>query len=294
MATAGVNRTALVLAFAAAFAVSCVSSPPPVTPSPASTPSAPTSAAAPPSSSGARTETPAALLDVELGPAVSRPGVTTPRPGGGSQNGPTTLAVDGEGSIYLWDEARLRVVVYEKGGRCAREISLPSVAQAEGLLVHAGRLYLRENTLGGSTLEYEVDLATGRMLRIAASGLASIYPRTRVAGAERLPGAALDLGGDALGFRYRHERSTSTRLLQRLDGSGNVLVQSVEPVPSFLVDTYVASDGTSTAWSTAPSRTATSTSTGSSRPQARRPSSEPRSKSPRPSSPVCECRTTWR
>jgi hypothetical protein len=108
--------------------------------------------------------------------------------------------------------------------------------------VHAGRLYLRESTPGGPTLEYEVDIATGRMLRIA-SGPASIYPRARMSGAQRLPGSSADLGGDALGFRYRHERSPSIRLLQRLDASGNVLVQSVEPLAPFLVDTYVAGDG---------------------------------------------------
>jgi len=183
------------------------------------------------------------LLDVEVAPDVSHPGVTTPRPGGGSQNGPTALAVDVDGFIYLWDEARLRIVVYEKGGRYARDIPLPSVSpEAEALLIHAGRLYLRENTFSGSTLEYEVDVATGRLLRVA-SGPASIYPRARLGGALRVPGFNADLGGDALGFRYRHNRSTSTRLLQRLDASGNVLVQSVEPLSPFLVDTYVASDG---------------------------------------------------
>ena len=244
---AGVNRNSLALVFAAAFVVSCVSSTPPQiqTPSPAPTASGPTSTTAPPSPPGAlRTETPVVLLDVEVAPDVSHPGVTTPRPGGGSQNGPTTLAVDGEGLIYLWDEARLRIIVYEKGGRYARDIPLPSVSpEAEALLIHAGRLYLRESTLSGSTLEYEVDLATGRMLRVVASGPASIYPRTRVGRALRLPGAQVDLGGDALGFRYRHDRSTSTRLLQRLDASGSVLVQSVEPVSPFLADAYVASDG---------------------------------------------------
>lgn len=246
MVAAGVTRNLLALVLTAAFAVSCVSSTPPQVekPTPTSTASLPTSAATPPSPPGAlRTETPAVLLDVQVAPAVDHPGVTTPRPGGGSQNGPTALAVDGAGSMYLWDEARLRIVVYEKGGRYARDIPLPSVSpEAEALLIHAGRLYLREKPFSDSTLEYEVDLVTGRVLRVA-SGPASIYPRTRVGRALRLPGAQLDLGGDALGFRYRYDQSTSTRLLQRLDASGNVLVQSVDPVSPFLVDTYVASDG---------------------------------------------------
>lgn len=247
MVAVGVNRNVLALVVTAAFVVSCVSSTPPptATPSPGSTASAPTSDAAPPSQRPAlRTETPVVLLDVEVAPAVSNPGVTTPRPGGGSQNGPTALAVDGEGSIYLWDEARLRIVVYEKGGRYARDIPLPAVSpEAEALLVYAGRLYLRESTPSGSTLEYEVDVATGRLLRVAAGGPTSIYPRTRVGRGPGLPGTNVDLGVDALGFRYRHDQSTGTRLLQRLDASGNVIVQSVEPVPTFLVDTYVASDG---------------------------------------------------
>lgn len=231
----------------------CTAQPEIVLPSPSQTTTpAPSLTATPRPTAGAtpRTEVPEILLDVAIQPPVSeRPGWTTSRVGGVTSMGPSSLAVDRDGLVYLWDQARLRVVVYDKG-RFVREIPLLYVSpDAQGLLIFADRLYLTERATPPSAepdrmaLEHEVDVATGGVLRVALSGVAaSIYPRTRAHQPRGVP-PLRDLGEDALGFRYQYDTSSSIRVFRRLDGNGGVLAESVEPVPNFLTDWYVAADG---------------------------------------------------
>ena len=174
-----------------------------------------------------RTEVPELILDLPVAPPlIERPGWTTGRVGGISPSGPTSLAVDRDGLLYLWDQARLRVIVYDRG-RYIREIPLLYVSpDSQGLLVYADRLYLTDRVSVASSepnrmaLEHEIDLATGRALRIAlADRAASIYPRIRVYQPKGVP-PLRDLGEDALGSRYQYDTSTSIHVFRRLDAAG--------------------------------------------------------------------------
>jgi hypothetical protein len=231
--------------------VACTAQPETVRPSPsASAPPAFTSSPGPTANATPRTEVPEVLLDVAVLPPVSeRPGWTTSRVGGISSMGPTSLAIDRDGLVYLWDQARLRVVIYEKG-RYVREIPLLSISpDAQGLLVYGDRLYLTDRATPPSAepdrmaLEHEIDLATGRVLRVAlADSGASLYPRARAYQPRGVP-PLRELGADALGFRYQYDTSSSIRRFRRLDANGRTLAEAVEPVPNFLTDWYVAADG---------------------------------------------------
>lgn len=231
--------------------VGCTAQPDAVRQSPTATP-VPSLTTTPRPTAGAtpRTEVPELILDIAvLPPVTERPGRTTSRVGGITPSGPSSIAVDRDGLLYLWDQARLRVIVYDKG-RFIREIPLLYVSpDAQGLLVYADRLYLTDRATPASSepsrmaLEHEIDVATGRSLRIALAGAtASIYPRARMYQPKGVP-PLRDLGQDALGFSYQYDTTTSIRLFRRLDAGGRVITESVEPVPNFLTDTYVAADG---------------------------------------------------
>ena len=81
----------------------------------------PTTSVTPPTASPApivaREETPRLLLSIPYTPPTfDSLGATATRIGGITPRGPGSLAVDENDRIYIWDRARLRVVVY---GECA-------------------------------------------------------------------------------------------------------------------------------------------------------------------------------
>src|SRR2546423_440532 len=152
-------------------------------PSPSSTSSPSLSAAsANPSASPivAREETPRLLLSIPYAPpTVDKLGATATRIGGVTPRGPGSLAVDENDRIYIWDRARLRVVVYG-GGKLERAIPVPYVEQeANALLVDGDRLYLRAGSDRFASIEYEIDGPTGALIRAVSSEGGSIYPRRR-------------------------------------------------------------------------------------------------------------------
>src|SRR2546427_12575103 len=100
-----------------------------VAPSPSPSPSLLPSPTASPAPIVAREETPRLLLSIPYTPpTVDKLGAMAARLGGTPPRGPSSLAVDASDRIYIWDRARLRVVVYG-GGKFERAISLPYVEQ---------------------------------------------------------------------------------------------------------------------------------------------------------------------
>ncbi|MEW6663438.1 MAG: hypothetical protein ACOY9Y_07620 [Bacillota bacterium] len=88
-------------------------------------------------------EKPVLLLDLPLGPTYTTPGVD---PGGVSRDGkcPTSLAVGPDGSIYIVDAARNKVLVYDQNPLTG-VIELPFIDQeAWDLMVIGDRLFLRD------------------------------------------------------------------------------------------------------------------------------------------------------
>src|SRR5262249_52956908 len=151
------------------------SSPSAGSPSPATTASA---TGAPTIAGSPRVETSTIVLDLAVGIAYEQPGATTPGVGGTSSRGPMSLAVDRDGRIYLWDQARVRVLVYE-GQRLAKVFPEPFIEQgANAMLAHAGRLYLRWAPNPQAYADYAIDASTGELLFVGLSHVGtSIYPR---------------------------------------------------------------------------------------------------------------------
>src|SRR5438445_7188933 len=171
--------------------------------SPAASPAASIAASPTPSSAAivAREEKPRLLLSIPyIPPTVDKLGAMAARLGGTPPRGPSSLAVDESDRIYIWDRARLRVVVYG-GGEFERAISLSYVEQeADALLVDGDRLYLRAVSYLSGTIEYEIDAATGALLRATSTDAGSIYPRRR---GRPQPSPTHDsFGADAAGFDY--------------------------------------------------------------------------------------------
>src|SRR2546423_4712795 len=165
----------------AASLMACESSVAPSASPPAS-PAASSAASPTPSSAAivAREETPRLLLSIPYAPpTVDKLGATATRIGGVTPRGPGSLAVDETDRIYIWDRARLRVVVYG-GGKLERAIPVPYVEQeANALLVDGDRLYLRAGSDRFASIEYEIDGPTGALIRAVSSEGGSIYPRRR-------------------------------------------------------------------------------------------------------------------
>src|SRR5712691_5601178 len=108
---------------------------PSASPSPSPSAVVQPSATVPPSPIIAREETPRLLLSIPYAPpTIDKLGATTARVGGITPRGPSSLAVDENDRIYIWDRARLRVVVYGNG-RFERAIALPYVEQDAGALL---------------------------------------------------------------------------------------------------------------------------------------------------------------
>ena len=214
-----------------------------VTPSPSPSVAALPSPTASPAPSVAREETPRLLLSIPYAPPTAdKLGATTGRVGGITPRGPSSLAVDENERIYIWDQARLRVVVYD-AGKFERAIPLPYVEREAGaLLVDGGRIYLRGVSQFG-VLEYEIDGATGALLR-AASSLDSIYPRRRAG--QQPPGAwRPTFGADAAGLDYSFVNLSGgpSSRFERIDSGLGTLAYAVEPLPQKMVDAYPRADG---------------------------------------------------
>jgi hypothetical protein len=215
------------------------------TPAPTLSPS-PSSSASPTASSSpavAREETPRLLLSIPYAPpTVDNLGATATRIGGVTPRGPSSLAVDQNDRVYIWDRARLRVAVYG-GGKFERAIALPYVEQDAGaLLVEEGRLYLRAVNQTG-VLEYEIDGATGALLRARSPADSSIYPRRRTG--PQPAAARYTFGADAAGLDYLYtsvDQGVSYRY-ERVDLGRGALAYALEPAPEKLVDAYARADG---------------------------------------------------
>ncbi|MEK6227078.1 MAG: hypothetical protein AABM40_12410 [Chloroflexota bacterium] len=195
-----------------------------------------------PASIVAREETPRLLLSIPYAPPTAdKLGATTGRVGGITPRGPSSLAVDENERVYIWDQARLRVVVYG-AGKFERAIPLPYVEREAGaLLVDGGRIYLRGVSQFG-VLEYEIDGATGALLR-AVSSLDSIYPRRRAG--PQPAGVRSTFGADAAGLEYLYVTLSGGPIsrYERMDSGLRTLAYAVEPLPQEMVDAYPRADG---------------------------------------------------
>ena len=238
------RRFGIVIA-AALVACESVAAPSP-TPIPIPTPTASVSPSpiAPPAPIVAREETPRLLLSIPYTPpTVDKLGAMAARLGGTPPRGPSSLAVDESDRIYVWDRARLRVVVYG-GGKFERAISLPYVEQeADALLVDGDRLYLRAVSYLSGTIEYEIDAATGALVRAMSTDGGSIYPRRRTT---PQPSATHDtFGADAakLDYRYTSTGQGPNSRYERVDLGRGVLAYALEPAPEKLIDAYPRADG---------------------------------------------------
>src|SRR6266566_5646817 len=229
----------------AASLMACESSVAPSASPPAS-PAASSAASPTPSSAAivAREETPRLLLSIPYAPpTVDKLGATAARIGGVTPRGPRSLAVDENDRVYIWDRARLRIVVYG-GGKFERAISLPYVEQeADALLIDGDRLYLRAVSYLSGTIEYEIDAATGALVRAMSTDGGSIYPRRRTT---PQPSATHDtFGADAAKFDYRYTsigQGPNSRY-ERVDLGRGVLAYALEPAPEKLIDAYPRADG---------------------------------------------------
>ena len=210
-----------------------------VTPSPTSAMSAsPTASPA----SAAREETPRLLVSIPYDPpAVASLGATSARVGGLAPRGPGSLAVDENDRIYIWDRARLRVAVYANG-RFERAIALPYVEQdADSLLVAGDRVYLRADSHQSGAIEYEIDIATGALLRAVSTG--PIYPRRR--STPQRSAIHDTFGADAANLDYRYtflDHGASSRY-ERVDPARGLLAYALEPAPEKVIDAYPRADG---------------------------------------------------
>jgi hypothetical protein len=224
------------------LAVVAVGCEPVVTPSSSPSVTALPSSTASPAPIVAREETPRLLLSIPYAPPTAdKLGATTGRVGGITPRGPSSLAVDENERVYVWDQARLRVVVYG-AGQFERAISLPYVEREAGaLLVDGGRIYLRGVSQFG-VLEYEIDGATGTLLR-AVSSLDSIYPRRRAG--PQPAGVRSTFGADAAGLEYVYVTLSGGPIsrYERMDSGLRTLAYAVEPVPQKMVDAYPRADG---------------------------------------------------
>jgi len=189
-----------------------------------------------------KVDTPRLLLSLPYKPpAVERPGATTSRVGGISARGPASLAVDQNDRVYIWDQARLRVVVFE-ANTYVRAIPLPYVERgANALLVESDRMYLRADVLQGGSIEYEIDANSGILLRAATDG--SLYPRRRTGVVQAPPPYAF--GADASGLEYIFTVTNPGQIqrYERHGAGGALLAYAVEPLSLKGTDAYVRADG---------------------------------------------------
>ncbi len=202
----------------------------------------PTSAPSPSAPPVVATEyKPRLILSVPYSTSPSAFGATTARVGGLSPLGVTTFAVDEQERIYVWDRARLRIAVFEQG-KLVRSIPAPYMEpDARSLLADGGRLYMRFTSGFSGSMEYELDAATGALLRVVRLG-SSIYPRPRSV-ETRIGFPTSGDVADALGNHYDFDGSTAVQRYRRIDASGAVLAYTVEPLALKGIDMYARRDG---------------------------------------------------
>lgn len=180
------------------------------------------------------------------------PGVSPEKPGGIPAQGPLSVAVE-SGSLYLWDQANVRVLVFA-GAALARKTPLAPVRTTSiALVFQADRLYLRDQDDQGTPVaEDEFDATSGARLRTAqvSAGQPSLYPRERLT----LPivpnapkGVGQRLGVDRYGNHY--ERFVPTTdcgacvEFRRIDASGAVIGRALASSGTRYEDISVSSDG---------------------------------------------------
>lgn len=197
---------------------------------------------------------PGVLLDLRLGPRDDQPGLSAASPGL-TPRGPTSLAVDEQGRVYLWDQAKSRVLVYA-GHTLVRQIPLPQdiPGAARQLEVLNGKLYLALlDDTGARSNEWELDAATGALLRTVppAPGprRSTLYPTARYVPTSSLA-APPPIGIDRYGNRYERfidptcSRGAAVCLeVRRFSPSGALLTHASEPAGADIADYYVARDG---------------------------------------------------
>ena len=181
---------------------------------------------------------------------VSQPGTILPGPGGAGTVGPETHAVDEAGAVWLYDQAKSRVIAYANG-RFVRAVAVPDVPRrASALLVAGGKIYFRSFEGSGAATELELDGITGKLLR--RSGAPSLYPyeRTQLSNVPATVKGVDDvLGLDALGNRYeRHyfaqwSAGQCFSVIRRITPSGQDLAEACFDVGSYATDYFVARDG---------------------------------------------------
>lgn len=200
------------------------------------------------------------VLVVDLGPNADQPGVSPQAPGGVTPKGPTSFAIDDEW-IYLWDQAKGRLLLYETrpwrttGRPAPLAVALPAIpASATGLLAaNPNDWYFHlEQDNGTIAQQFRVRVDDPRGPQVSTvKGDASIYPRPRaLRQLLGLPkGQDQELGRDALGNRYvRHfilsgaapDQSVEIRRVRESDGA--ILAVDRRPAGS-AIDSYVAENG---------------------------------------------------
>lgn len=187
---------------------------------------------------------------------MTLPGTIPPPMAGGSlTRGPETIAVDEDGVLWLYDQAKARAVAYEKGV-FLRAVAVGDLPRgARGLLVANGKIYLRViDDKGTVYTELEIDASSGRTMRSAdvGAGAASIYPYERVALGFMRPeqkGVPDVLGHDGYGNRYERavvlqwSRGECFSVIRRITSAGVDLAEACFDIGGAATDYFVARDG---------------------------------------------------
>lgn len=212
---------------------------------------APSLSRQPTASAPSLSERPSILLQLVAGSADG-PGVVPAAPGGVAARGPQSVIVE-QGRIYVWDEANLRVLIYDGQSRSGAVSLRDARVQSRALVFENDRFYLREQDDAGTAMyEDEFDASSGARLRTAAVrfGEASLYPRVRFAppivGTPK--GSSLPLGVDASGNRYEIFTPTSCagascNEVHRVDRTGTVTASVTVPEAARFEDLAIARDG---------------------------------------------------
>ena len=178
---------------------------------------------------------PVIVLDVPLGGSADQPGVSPPRVGGVSGAGPTSFAVGDDGSVFILDTVRGKLLAYAPGPAPAspRVVDLPFLtSDARELLAVEGAAYVRDRGLlpGSGITEYQIG-ANGAILQVmqtgvpeATAGSLTLYPRPRSTPVMHGKGD-LDFGQDRVGNTYVDIVGDPSEV-QRLNPQGQVLARA--------------------------------------------------------------------
>jgi hypothetical protein len=193
---------------------------------------------------------PGVVLDLRIGTGPDQPGVS--HTANNPALGPTSVAVDEAGQVYLWDQANGRVLVYD-GGRLARKIPVTVPPQARELEVLNSNLYFAFNA-PGSRREWELDATTGATLRTIPPPLtgrqSTLYPTTRWTPATPTVNGVWPIGVDRYGNRYERfidgtcsHGAAVCGEVRRRSATGALLDTAAEPAGITVEDYYVGRNG---------------------------------------------------